>query len=452
MCAIISIIEHKFYVFLVRMIDATVHPAGNGSIFPYRHRIGYTYPDRERYNYAFASIYRDSMSVLCCRIPHFLLNLAAQQQPALWRQPAVLVGADDRIYAVSPPAQRLGIHSGMPPHQAQLTCPDLLIKPLALQESQQQQDRFWEILGRWDLPVEQLGWGAAYIDLQGVAATTPTVRPLAKELGHTVRTELDLAPALGWDSGKFTARAASATTPAGHMRLIGKAGEQQFLSPLSVNLLPLTTPQTQLLKWLGVHTLGSFAHLPPAAVLQRFGQPGLLAQQWAKGRDNRPVRNMLRTPIPPFTVEYDPPVDQLQPIVETLMAALAPHLHHLQSHLEGWRRLKLQLFFDTSPSQIIDLTLLEPTCASQRIQLALTQRLQALTWHAPLARIVVTVLEQGELPAQQMALLSEWIESTPPLVALSQKLSGCHGSVFFRAQLIEPNHPVEEQRWQLQNL
>jgi hypothetical protein len=97
--------------------------------------------------------------------------------------------------------------------------------PSTQSESQVEQCAFLAELRRWELPVEELGWGAAYVDLHALAPQPAEVRSLAAEAGQRVRAALGvgLQPALGWDTGKFTAQAAAASTQAGAMRLVTRA-------------------------------------------------------------------------------------------------------------------------------------------------------------------------------------------------------------------------------------
>ena len=142
-----------------------------------------------------------------------------------------------------------------------MRCPDIVLQSLDIQRSQEEQDAFLSTLMHWQLPVEAQSWGSAYVDLNHVADGAEEVQPLAAELGGRVRRDpgQTLQPALGWDSGKFTARAAAAYTAPGRMRLVGKKEESRFLSPLSITLLPLPLPDQQQLHWLGIRTLGQFA-------------------------------------------------------------------------------------------------------------------------------------------------------------------------------------------------
>ena len=83
-----------------------------------------------------------------------------------------------------------------------------------------------------------------------------------------------------------------------------------FLAPFPVSALE--RPElADLLRRLGLRTLGAFAALPSVDVLARFGPDGALAHRLASGLDERPID--ARTPPPDLTValELDPPAEQV---------------------------------------------------------------------------------------------------------------------------------------------
>ncbi len=199
------------------------------------------------------------MSVLCCHVPNLLITLALRQAPDLAGHPLALLGPDDRVWAASPEAAGSGVQQQMRAQEARTACPDLLLRPLDLQAAETEQSALLAELAEWQLPVEPLGWGSAYVDLHAVAKDRPSVQPLLADAGRRLRQRLgaDLQPSLGWDSGKFTARAAACVAPPGRMRLVDKTDEARFLNPLPITLLPLPRPHLQQLHWLGIRTLGA---------------------------------------------------------------------------------------------------------------------------------------------------------------------------------------------------
>lgn len=392
------------------------------------------------------------MSILYCSIPDFLVALAMRGQPALAGRPFALLGADECVWAASPSARICGISVAMPARQARARCPNLLLYPLNVAESEAQRSAFLAELGAWELPAEAHGWGAGWVDLHTVTTKHKEAQELAAELGKRMRTVLgaDLTPSLGWDSSKFTSRVAASAAHAGAMRLVGKAEESRFLSPQPLSLLPLHPQSVQQLRWLGIQTLGQFARLPSAGVLQRWGQAGKVAQSWAQGKDNRPVANMLGAAPETVSVELDPPTERIGRVLADAMQALAPLLARLAQGLLGVRRLRAILHFVTGPNREVNLTFVESASDAARIQSALAQQLQSIIWHDELERLEIHLIETGELAAGQMTLFDVDRADSLAVSELAQQLNGRYGKAFFLGQMQEESHPAHDRIWRLQ--
>lgn len=388
------------------------------------------------------------MSVLCCHIPHFLIALACRRQPAWAGRPLALVGPDDRLWAVSPEAQQRGVQVQMRPQQAQVVCPDVLLRDLDREAGETAQAELLDAAAQWELPVEPLTWGALYVDLHLVGKSAEAVRPLAVELGQRVRSACGeaLQPALGWDSGKFTAHAAAVQGMPGRVRLVDKSDEVRFLTPLPVTLLPLPPLHVQQLHWLGVRTLGQFAALPAAAVWQRFGAAGKLAQRWAQGRDDRPVQGNTVVPATVTTVMIDPPSCQLSPVVGAVMASLQPALAQWAKALVGLRHLRLTLDFVAAADRSVDLTFVEPASQPGRLQAAVVQQLAAHVWPGEVQAVRWQALATGELMAQQPTLFDTADGRPAALDTVAEGLTGRYATTLLRSQVVDPGHPVAERR------
>ena len=332
--------------------------------------------------------------------------------------------------------------------EARTACPDLLLRPLDLSAAETGQSALLAELSEWQLPVEPLTWGSAYVDLHAVAKDRPSVQPLITDAGRRLRQRLgaDLQPSLGWDSGKFTARAAACVAPPGRMRLVDKADEARFLNPLPITLLPLPRPHLQQLHWLGIRTLGEFAALPAAGVTQRFGAPGRQAQRWAQGRDDRPVRAAVADAPAPVAVTLDPPASTLQPMVGAVMASLPPVLAARAEALEGVRRLRIVVSFVAGADQAADVVFVEPASQAARVEAALVQQLVRMRWPSEAEAVRWTLPECGELSAPQLGLFGEPAQGRSGLAEVAGKLAGRYGGVLMRASVVDAGHPVAERR------
>lgn len=389
------------------------------------------------------------MNIVCCRIPHFLLNLTYRHQPDLREKPVVLIGADEHIWATSPQAFDSGVQNNMSIRQAQMRCPDAIVKPLDVGLCQSEQNAFLELTANWQVPTEESGWGLAYVDLHQISTKRDELQLLIKELGQQIRKELgqELEPCIGCNSSKFTARSASTRVRQGHMRLVEKTDQPRFLNPLPLSLLPLPYQSQQQLQWLGITTLGQFAALPTPDVLQRFGTTGKTAQQWAKGKDERPVRSTIRQSFQAVTVDIDPPTGLLQLAVETLFETLRPYLQALREQLAGCQRLRLELTFIDGDDQTINLCFAEPVSQEQRLKDAITTQLQLVHWPNELSKITIAMLESGELPAQQLSLFPELEPDHSPMLEIMGKLSQKYGDIFYQTNPTNPTNPVAERRF-----
>ena len=393
------------------------------------------------------------MSILCCHIPDFLIALHTRRWPEENARPLALVGEDERLWAASPKAQGSGVLVGMTPRQAQMRCPDVKLRPLDNTESEAEQQAFLYTLGCWELPVESLGWGGAYLDLHTLATHKSDVESLGREMGRNLRERMSdaLLPALGWDSGKFTAQAAARSTRPGLMKLVDKSDEKRFLSPLSISLLPLPPVSLQQLRWLGIRTLGDFAALPHHAVWQRFGQAGKLTWRWAQGKDDRPVLSGVAQPTAPVKIVIDLPERHLEPVLAAFADAMRPLLAGLADRLQAIRRLGIEVHFLDGSSHNLDLRFVEGVSEEKRLTAALSQQLNALIWPDEMTGIEVHLLESSERPVGQMALLPDVLEEQP-LPTIATRLAGRYESVLLTGKLPEPGHFVPERRGHWQSL
>ncbi|GAB3811296.1 DNA polymerase Y family protein [Micromonospora zhanjiangensis] len=110
---------------------------------------------------------------------------------------------------------------------------------------------------------------------------------------------------IGLADGVFAAGLAARTG-----RVVPPGDTPAFLADLPVAALGRPS-LTDLLRRLGVRTLGDFAALPAGDVLARFGFDAALAHRLAAGRDHRPLA--VRRPPPDLAVTetYDDPLDRV---------------------------------------------------------------------------------------------------------------------------------------------
>jgi protein ImuB len=179
-----------------------------------------------------------------------------------------------------------------------------------------------------------------------------------------------------------------------------------FLAPLPVSLLR-TRPELQALpdvfERLGIRTLGELAALPSRAVAERFGHPGLLALDLARGRDT-PLAP--RRPPEPVLERLDLPEaasgQQLERALELLVARVLARRERRGRALRG---LAVSARFVAGGTWRTAITLRHASADPERILLALGPKLGELP--APAESIALEVEAFGPPAQDQGPLLDE---------------------------------------------
>lgn len=210
------------------------------------------------------------------------------------------------VAACTPAARAAGVRRGQRRRDAQARCPRLRVVPA---DPDRDRRAFEPVLAA----VEQLAPGVQPLR-PGLCALR--ARGPARYYGGEEAAARTLLAALagrgmpdaraGVADGPFTAEHAARLAPAGGVLVVPAGGAAGFLAPLPVTVLDEAAGAgglrpAGLLARLGVHTLGQFAELDAARVLDRFGVQGAWLHDLSTGRDSRPVD--ARTPPPELARE-----------------------------------------------------------------------------------------------------------------------------------------------------
>jgi protein ImuB len=228
--------------------------------------------------------------IVCALMPRFPLVIAAGGREVLAAGPVALApepGREPVIGEVSAAAEAQGVRPGLRLGEALARCPMLRLvapDPAGVADA-------WEaVLARLEgigAAVEPGPPGVAWFaadglrrlhggDLEGVLAAS------RRALGGRAR--------IGAAPSRFAALAAARRARARRPEIVPDAPKAlaAYLAAQPVSLLglrPATAHLPEPLERLGIHTLGRLAELPRAALADRFGAAGPLAQDLAEGRD-----------------------------------------------------------------------------------------------------------------------------------------------------------------------
>jgi len=393
------------------------------------------------------------MSVLYCTIPHFATALAQRDHPEWAGGPLILIGPEDRVFGVSAEAAACGVAVGMTSRTAQVRCSEARLQDADLARSRAELEALLQLLEGASPQVEPHGWGAAYVDLGGLVRGHADAVSFCREVGRAVRRELGeaLQPALGWDSSKFTAQTAGRRTQPGRLRAVDAIRERGFLQPLPVSLLPLAGETLQRLGFLGLRTLGQYATLPRAAVLQQFGRPGTLAHRCARGEDDRPVIPRWQAPHLAAGIELETPLVEQARLVAALRYLVSPLLAELRGSLQACGQVRLTVRFEDGSTQERTRAFLFPVADEERVVRAMDQLLTGMSWQAAATAISVSLAQIQDVMAEQLTLFPLQDERAAKLQEVERYLAARFGPSFAagrlrQAEIAQPGAPLPEWR------
>ncbi len=236
--------------------------------------------------------------IVCVLLDRFELAVAAGGRAGLLGEPAALApepGHELLLGAVSQAAEAFGIHAGMRMGEALARCPRLTLvapDPMGVAEAWESALVRLESLGA---QVESLRPGEACFDARGLERLHAgrVVGMLADGYlaAHgTDRLRRVLSGArVGQGPTRFCAMVAAQGARVRRPQRVGGAADLVREPVALLRRRAETVALVEALERLGFATLGELAALSRAAVADRFGSPGLLAHDLARGRDT-PLR------------------------------------------------------------------------------------------------------------------------------------------------------------------
>jgi protein ImuB len=371
-----------------------------------------------------------SVMVVCVLYPRFELLAALGDRRALLAEPAALApeaGREQVVGEVSAPAEAFGVVRGMRLGEAMSRCPGLRLVPPDPEEVRSLWHAVLDRLEAIGAAVESDSAGAAFFesdglhglhggDLAGVLAAAARALGPGARMGAAPCRFAAHAAALQARARRRTSAAGAAKGPlrgggvaSGPLRgavVVAVEAARDFLAPLPVALLR-TRPELQALpevfERLGIRTLGEVAALPSRAVAERFGHPGLLALDLARGRDT-PLAP--RRPPEPVVERLDLPEaasgQQLERALELLVARVLARRERRGRALRG---LAVSARFVAGGTWRTAITLRQASADPERIRLALGPRLADLP--APAESLALEVEAFGPPAQDQGRLLDE---------------------------------------------
>ncbi|MEV4216564.1 DNA polymerase Y family protein [Micromonospora sp. NPDC049662] len=242
----------------------------------------------------------------------------------------------NRVVACSERARAEGVRRGLRKREAQGRCPQLTVVDYDPGRDARAFEPVVAALEELVAGVEVVRPGACAVAARGPSRYLGGEEAAAERLIEHVAQSCLVESQVGIADGVFAAGLAARTG-----RVVAPGGTPAFLAGMPVEALGRSA-LADLLRRLGVRTLGDFAALPAGDVLARFGFDGALAHRLAAGRDHRPLA--VRQPPADLTVTagYDDPIDRVD-AAAFAARALAEQLHdRLAGHGLACTRLGIE--------------------------------------------------------------------------------------------------------------
>lgn len=228
-------------------------------------------------------------------------------EPVSTTETPVAVLTSNHVIACSHPARMAGVRRGMRRREAQSRCPELIVLP---RDEAMEARTFEPLVAAIEAiapGVEITRPGLVAIGARGPSRYFGSEDAVLHALSRTL-SELSADVLIGAADGAFAAEQAARR---GLVIAPGQAGE--FLAELPIEIVD--APElVDLLRRLGIRTLGAFAELPARDVLVRFGPTGSWIHRQCGGRDVRPIA--ARPPATEHTVDiaFEPALDRIDSI------------------------------------------------------------------------------------------------------------------------------------------
>jgi protein ImuB len=404
--------------------------------------------------------------IVCILYPRFELLAALGDRRALISEPAALApeaGREQVVGEVSAPAEAFGIVRGMRLGEAMSRCPALRLVPPDPEGVRSLWNGVLDRLEGIGAAVESDQAGAAFFeavglegihggDLPGVLAAARRALGTGARFGAAPSRFAAHAAALQARPRRRGRTTAAARGGAGPVFVSGAVVVEEpalrdFLAPLPVGILR-TRPELhalpEVLEQLGLRTLGEVAGLPAQAVSERFGHPGLLALDLARGRD---LPLDPRRPPEPVSERLDLPEaasgQQLERALELLIARV---LSRRERRGRSLRSLAVSARFVAGGTWRTAVTLRQASADPARIRLALGPKLAELP--APAESLALEVEAFGPPAQDQGRLLDEAAAVRRGRLgeAVRQARQAAGGEAAMRVLDLDPDSRIPERR------
>jgi protein ImuB len=399
--------------------------------------------------------------------PHLPHRIEAERAAPAGLPELVVIGGQawekGEVLDCSPAAARLGVTRGQPLGSAHRLVPDAVFLPADLPTYRARLAAALELLSRFTPALEGdddptgAGFGRLLLGIEGLHRLWGDEAVLARRVIAALQPKLPGWPRAGVGNTRFGAQVAAVVSvarggwpvleaiPAGDAPT-----EAAYLAPLPIRLLPADAETRERLRVFGLTRIGEFAELPRSAVLARFGAPGGVLHDLARGLDGRPLRP--RRPIERLRIEaeLEPAVEEIEPLRFVLRKLCSTLCEQLVARGAGAGEARLELELERATSLVLTQALPEPAAAPELLERLLLARLIASPPTSAVTRLVLELSSTAPAAGQQLHLFTPQLARAGELEWQLTGLALRFGpNRLLRAQILDPEAGLAGQRFEL---
>ncbi len=255
-----------------------------------------------------------SRIILHVDMDSFYASVEQRRDTSLKGRP-VVVGSDPKgglgrgvVSTCSYEAREFGIHSGMPISLAYKLCPDAVYLRVDMQLYKQVSCKVMEILRSETGRFQQVSVDEAYLDISEKVRDHERAVKIAQEIKAQIRAQEGLTCSIGIAPTRSAAKIASDLDKPDGLTVVEPDRVAGFLEPLEVRRLQgIGRKNEEILKGLGIRTIGQLARFDRDKLVDVFGKWGTGMHLLAQGVDDSKVeeRGVTRSVSREHTFDVD---------------------------------------------------------------------------------------------------------------------------------------------------
>ncbi len=221
----------------------------------------------------------------------FFVAVERKKESKLKNKPLIVGGNSRRgvVAACSYEARKFGVHSAMPMYLARQLCPDAIVISGDMEAYSYYSHLVTNIIEDSAPMFEKSSIDEFYVDASGMDKFFGAFK-WAVELQKKIIKESGLPISMSMSVNKLVSKVATGEFKPEAQKHIPAGTEQNFLSPLAVEKIPMIGKQTaSFLYDMGVRTVATLRDMPLKFLVSAFGKNGISLWNKAHGIDDSPV-------------------------------------------------------------------------------------------------------------------------------------------------------------------